>query len=68
MEKALFSVRSPYGKEIHSMEAYLCENVFTLAHRVMDAVEEAFPEECVHCCEVWTRSDPYTMNLYVTVF
>lgn len=68
MDKALFSVRSPYGKEIHSKEAYLIENLFTMAHRLMDAVAEAYPDECVHCCEVWTRTDPHTMNLLVTVF
>lgn len=68
MEKALFIVRSPYGKAIYAMEIYLSKNIFGLAHEVMDAVEKALPDECAHCCEVWERTDPNSMNLVVTVF
>ena len=50
------------------MELYLGKNIFDTAHRVMDAVKEAYLDECIYCCEVWTRTDHHNMYLLVTVF
>lgn len=68
MEKHLFIVRSPLGKEIYSAELPVNSRLIPIAQTIMDEVSAEHPNEIVECCEIWERTAHHTMNLLATAF
>ncbi len=68
MEKYLFIVRTPTGKEIHAMECTLKYNLISMAQHIMDIVRGEYPDEIVECCEIWFRTEHHCMTLLATAF
>lgn len=68
MEKHLFIVRSPLGKEIYSAELPINSRLIPFAQTLMDVVSHDFPHETVECCEIWERTAHRSMTLLATAF
>ena len=68
MEKYLFIVRNPSGKELYSTELFCPGNLISIAQGLMDSVRGIYHDELVECCEIWSRTEHRSMILIATAF